>query len=213
MSGCLAAHGSRPITEAQQAQASDISRTCLHLDGCGPDRAQRGLPDAATPPEGPAFDNLAEETDDGFSGEYNLGYYDYYYYDEDFDWSQRENPCHASYYTPNRAIAKNVLASDVGLTAKRGEDGNTIVFVTDLQTAKPVTGVEVILYSFQLRELAKGFTDTDGKIILQTAEAPFAVVAKNGPQRGYLRLVNGEALMVSSFDVSGEVVQKGLKGF
>lgn len=169
--------------------------------------------DAAAPPEGPAFDNLAEETDDGFSGEYNLGYYDYHYYDEDFDWSQRENPCHASYYTPNRAIAKNVLASDVGLTAKRGEDGNTIVFVTDLQTAKPVTGVEVILYSFQLRELAKGFTDTDGKIILQTAEAPFAVVAKNGPQRGYLRLVNGEALMVSSFDVSGEVVQKGLKGF
>ena len=168
---------------------------------------------AGDPDESRVFDELSEEADDSFAGEYNMGYYDYYYYGEGFDWNQRENPCHDSYYTPNRAVSKNVLASDVGLTAKRGEDGRTLVFVTDLQTAKPITGVQVILYSFQLQEIGKDFTDTDGKVVVHTGEVPFAVVARNGVQRGYLRMVNGEALMVSNFDVSGEVIQKGLKGF
>ena len=171
----------------------------------------------ATPPED---SDLAEQFDteeddyDGYQGEY--GYYDEYddyYYGEGFEWSQRDNPCHVSYYTPNRSVSKNILASDLGLTVKRGEDGNTLVFITDLKTAKPIQGVEVSLYNYQMQSLTSATTDSEGKILAATKEPPFAVVAKNGVQRGYLRLVNGEALSVSSFDVSGDVVQKGLKGF
>ena len=163
------------------------------------------------------FESDDENTDEGYAGDYSYGYYedyyDEYYYGENFDWSQRDNPCSPSYYTSNRSVSKNILASDMGLTVKRGEDGNTIVFVTDLKSARPVGGVEVSLYNYQLQPVGSATTDSDGKITASSKDIPFAVVAKNGSQRGYLRLVNGEALMVSNFDVSGEVVQKGLKGF
>lgn len=160
-----------------------------------------------------AFDLSAELPDDSYAGPYNMDYYDGYYYGPGFDWRERDNPCHVSYYTPDRAVTRNIIASDIGLTVKRGEDGNTLAFVTDLRTATPLPGVSVTLHSFQLRELANGITDADGKVVLESTETPFAVVAQHGQQRGYLRMVNGEALMVSSFDVSGEVVENGLKGF
>ena len=159
------------------------------------------------------FESEEDVPDDSYENAYSYDYYDDFYYGENYDWQQRDNPCHPSYYTADRFVSKNILASDLGLTVKRGEDNNTLVFVTDLKTTKPLAGVEVTLYSFQLRDLGTQVTDQDGKIILSSKETPFAIVAKNGLQRGYLRLVNGEALMVSSFDVSGEVVQKGLKGF
>ncbi|MDQ2658126.1 MAG: MG2 domain-containing protein, partial [Bacteroidota bacterium] len=172
-------------------------------------------------PEGAVADPLEfeaeEDFEDGYAGEYNFGYYDNYYdeyyYGEDYDWDQRDNPCNSSYYTSNRAVSRNVLASDLGLTVKRGEDGNTMAFVTDLKSATPVSGVDVSLYNFQLQQIASAKTDGDGKISVNTRDVLFALVARNGSQRGYLRLANGEALLVSNFDVSGEVVQKGLKGF
>src|SRR5690606_18480719 len=40
------------------------------------------------------------------------GYEDYYYYD-DYNWQERDNPCHSSYYYGSRhAVTKNILASD-----------------------------------------------------------------------------------------------------
>jgi alpha-2-macroglobulin len=144
------------------------------------------------------------------------GYDDYYeedYYYGDFDWQQRDNPCHSSYYTGNRAIKKNILASDLGITAKRGDDGNIIVYVTDIKTAAPLSGVQIDVYNYQQQGIGSGVTDKDGKSEIQSKEIPFAMIAKNALQRGYLRLGDGDALSVSSFDVSGESVQKGLKGF
>ncbi len=162
------------------------------------------------------FESQDDSDNEGYLGDYNYEYYDdyfdYRYYGENFDWTQRDNPCHASYYTSNRAVFRNILASDLGLTVKRGEDGNTVVFVTDLKTARPLSGVEVSLYSYQLQKIGSGKSDSEGRVLVSAKETPFAVVAKNSDARGYLRLVNGEALLVSNFDVSGEVVQKGLKG-
>lgn len=159
------------------------------------------------------FEELDENLNDGYEGAYYFDYYDAYYYGDDFDWKERDNPCHSSYYTSNRSVAKNILASDLGLTAKRGEDGSTIIFVNDLKSTTPIAGVEVALYSFQLQNLGAAKTDKDGKVVISSEEVPFAVVARQGAQRGYLRLANGESLMTSNFDVSGHVVQKGLKGF
>ena len=42
---------------------------------------------------------------------------------------------------------------------------------------------------------------------------PFLLVAKNGDERGYLKLDDGNSLPLSRFDVGGDVVQNGLKGF
>lgn len=159
------------------------------------------------------FEAYEESPDDDYQGYYNFDYYNSYYYGEDYDWRQRDNPCHASYYTSSRSVSKNILASDLGLTAKRGEDGSTVVFATDLKTARPIAGVEVSLFTFQMVDAGTAKTDANGKVIIKSKKTPFAVVARHGAQRGYLRLANGEALMTSNFDVSGQVVQKGLKGF
>jgi alpha-2-macroglobulin len=39
------------------------------------------------------------------------------------------------------------------------------------------------------------------------------LIAKNGPERGYLKIDDGSSLALSRFDVSGEEVKNGLKGF
>jgi len=161
--------------------------------------------------EASQFDEYEEEYYSYDEGYYDS--YDEYYYYEDYDWEQRDNPCHSSYYTGNRAIRRNVLASDLGLTTKRGDDGNTLVFVTDLKTTQPISGVDVELYDFQQQLIGTAKTDNEGKAIVASKELPFALVAKSGVQRGYLKLGYGQALSVSNFDVSGEVVQRGIKGF
>lgn len=168
-------------------------------------------------------DNQEEITDDepeyeyeeyAYEGEYGYDYeYEDYYYYGDYDWEQRDNPCHSSYYTSNRIVRRNILASDLGLLAKSGGDGNTLIFVTDLKTTKPLSGVEVELYDFQQQIVGKATTDSDGRIEIESKEKPYVLVAKNGAQRGYLTLNDGNSLSLSNFDVSGEYVQKGLKGF
>ncbi len=152
-----------------------------------------------------------EQQDEG--EESNWDSYEEYYYSEEYDWEQRDNPCHASYYTGNRNIKKNVLASDLGLLAKRGTDGNTVVFVNDLKTTQPLSGVILELYDYQQQLIGTGSSGTDGKAVISTKEIPFLLLAKTGAQRGYLKLPDGESLSISNFDVGGEYVSKGLKGF
>ena len=62
--------------------------------------------------------------------------------------------------------------------------------------------------------MASGTTDDKGQVRLDISSGrPFYLIASQGTQRSYLRVDNGSALSLSSFDVSGEVVQKGIKGF
>ncbi|MCK6616708.1 MAG: MG2 domain-containing protein [Cyclobacteriaceae bacterium] len=138
--------------------------------------------------------------------------YEEYYYGEDYDWQERNNPCHSSYYNGEKNIRRNVLASDLGLIAKRGGDGSTVIFVTDIKTTKPIAGVTLDLYNYQQQVIGSASTGSDGKAVIQAKENPFVLVAKNGSQRGYLKLADGESLSLSNFDVSGERISKGLKG-
>ncbi len=139
--------------------------------------------------------------------------YDEYYYDEDYDWSERDNPCHSSYYTRSRNITRNIIASDLGLIAKRGGDGSTLVVVTDLKTTEPLAGVQLDLYDYQQQIIGTASTGADGKAVISSTQTPFALVARSGNQRGYLKLADGESLSLSNFDVGGETIERGLKGF
>ncbi|MCW5909978.1 MAG: hypothetical protein KIT62_02830 [Cyclobacteriaceae bacterium] len=169
--------------------------------------------------EGGEEGTIAEGTFEQWDGDESTGEesywdsYDEYYYYEDYDWSQRDNPCHSSYYTGNRTIKRNVMASDLGLLAKRGGDDNTLVVVNDLKTTLPVSGVEVEMYDYQQQLIATAKTGNDGKAVLNTTKKPFAIIAKNGTQRGFLKVQDGESLSLSNFNVSGQYVQNGLKGF
>ena len=142
----------------------------------------------------------------------------YYYYNNDYDWSdykyqERNDPCSNSYYS-NATVGRNVLASNLGLLAKAGEDGTMEVWVHDLITAKPLRGIQVKAYNYQNQELTSGKTDGEGQLTLSLKEdRPFYLIASDGKQRSYLRVDAGTSLSLSSFDVDGEVIQRGIKGF
>ncbi|MCD8137375.1 MAG: MG2 domain-containing protein [Parabacteroides gordonii] len=142
----------------------------------------------------------------------------YYYYNGDFNWNDynyndRNDPCSNSYYY-NKVEGKNVLATNLGLIAKAGEDNEMTVLVHNLISTNPENGVEVSVYNYQNQVLASGTTDGKGEVKLKIASGkPFYIIASLGYQRSYLRVDGGAALSLSSFDVSGEVVQKGIKGF
>ena len=158
---------------------------------------------------------IQDETQDN-DGDRESSYWDSYednYYGEDYDWQQRDNPCNSAYYTGEKNITKNVLASDLGLIAKRGGDGQTTVIVNDLKTTQPLAGVQLELYDYQQQLLGTANSGSDGKATLLTRKNPFVLVAKSGAQRGYLKLQDGESLSLSNFDVGGEQIRQGIKGF
>lgn len=134
-----------------------------------------------------------------------------YYYPNGYDWQQRENPCHVSYYR-NRSIITSLLASDIGLIAKIGVDNSMHVFTTDMKTAQPVPA-EITVLDYQLQELEIAQADPNGHVQLNPKRRPFLVVAKFQGQKSYLRLNDNTSLSMSNFDVSGERVKGSLKGF
>ncbi|MBD3240600.1 MAG: hypothetical protein GF331_08460 [Chitinivibrionales bacterium] len=141
--------------------------------------------------------------------------------ERDYDWYEyyqnRENPCHPAYYRPisghDISVSRNVIVSDIGMVAKRGASDTVLVVVTDLRTAQPMVGAAVTLLDYQQGVLAQGNTDRQGMVRLAADRKAFLAVAENGGQKGYLRLGDGDALSVSHFDVGGETVRKGLKGY
>lgn len=135
------------------------------------------------------------------------------YYPEGYTWRDRENPCTVSYYNSDQRISRNVLASDLGIIAKRGEDDQVIVFTTDLRTAQPKAGVDITLFDYQQQKMTSASTNADGKAELKADHEPYYIMASSGDQKGYLRIDDGTSLSLSDFDISGANVQKGIKGF
>ena len=131
-----------------------------------------------------------------------------------YDWEDRDNPEKPSYYMDaDRFPVVNLLSSNIGLLAQYA-DGNTLwAAATDLGSAKPYAGVELEAYDWQLQRIAKGKTDAKGLAELKVARKPFVLLARKGKTTGYLRLADGYEKSLSRFDVGGQTVQKGLKGF
>ena len=136
-----------------------------------------------------------------------------YYYDEDWEWRERDNPCSSSYYTRSRWVARNLLASNLGIIAKGGSAGTYHAYVTDLRTTEPVSDVTVEILNYQMQPLATAKTSSDGNAVLVTKEKPFLLIAKKDKQKGYLRMDDGRMMPLSRFDVSGQTVPKGIKGY
>lgn len=147
--------------------------------------------------------------DDWSSGYY---YYDYNDYGYDYHYSERDNPCKDSYYR-NKTVSRNVLISDIGVIAKAGADKKMHIVLTDLNTTDPISGATIKFYDYQQQFLGEATTDGEGMSITHLDRKPFVVVAEKDGQRGYLKLMDGESLSMSKFDVSGETVQHGVKGF
>ena len=168
----------------------------------------------------PEVSSQIEDQDISFEEE--LSYWDsyesYYEYDNeyyywDYDWNEREDPCSNSYYGNYRNVARNILSSDLGIIAKLGSERSMTFAVTDLLTTSAVPNVTIEIYNYQQQLIGTTQTGTDGLAEIHLDSQPFYLIAKNGNQRGYLKLDDGSSLSLSRFDVSGNVIQKGIKGF
>jgi alpha-2-macroglobulin len=129
-------------------------------------------------------------------------------------WHERENPCKHSYYrySEHTRDARNLLASNIGMLAKRDQSGKMIVVTTDLRTAQPLAGVKVTAMNYQNQPVVSEVSNGEGLINFQLKTAPFYLLADKGRQKGYLKVSQGTALPTSHFDVGGEKVSAGLKG-
>lgn len=159
----------------------------------------------------------AEESDDNFDEEQensfwdgSENYYNNYYYG--YDWNERDNPCHTSYYN-NKKVGINVLASDLGVTVKKGLNNSYFVAVNDIVNTNPVAGAKVTFYNFQQQQLGQVQTSADGTSIFDADNVAYFAIAENQGQKTYVKLNDGNALSVSKFKVSGMRLQKGIKGF
>lgn len=133
---------------------------------------------------------------------------------EAYDWSRRGDPCAAAYYRygENTSDTRNLLASNIGLLAKRDQRGRLLVVATQLRSGAALAGAKLSVRNYQHQEIGVGATDASGVATITPTGTPFLLVAEAGGQRGWLKLAPGVALPVSHFDVGGEVVAKGLKG-
>ncbi|MCH2197896.1 MAG: MG2 domain-containing protein [Flavobacteriales bacterium] len=163
-----------------------------------------------------------EEDWDSF-GEEESSYWDYfdtYWYSAwnnyywDYDYKQRDNPCHGTYYRQYRHTGRNFLTTDIGLTAKRGKDNKWMIVTTDIASGAPLSGASVQLLNYQGQEIDRAVSDADGFTQFEANDkVPFLCIASHNKQKSYLKLANGLGLSLSTFDVSGSATQNGLKGF
>ena len=144
----------------------------------------------------------------------------YYYYNGGtmdwsvYRWTERDNPCHPSYYmNSDRIAACNVFASNLGMIVKRNSLNKLWIAVSNILDTKPIGKAQVTAYNFQLQPIGKGETNGVGFVEITPKGVPFIIVAESEKQKAYVRVVDGEEQSVSRFDVGGKDIQKGLKGF
>ena len=138
----------------------------------------------------------------------------YNYRNNYYPWSDRENPCKKGYYdNEDRVVAQNILASNLGVIVKKGQNKEYHIVVNDILTTKPLANVKTTIYNYQQHEIASTKTDKDGfAVINQNKNAYFAIVT-DGQSTSYLKLDEGKTLSLSKFNVSGKQIKKGLQGF
>ncbi|MBS1634442.1 MAG: hypothetical protein JST26_00875 [Bacteroidetes bacterium] len=153
-------------------------------------------------------ENNDEEKDWDYYSAYDDYYDDYYYY----DYANRDNPCSKAYYN-NKSVSRNILSTNIGMIAKRGNNGQISVFCSDIITAKPLSNVTIEAYDFQQQKLKTLTTGAEGVATLDLKHKPFVIIARRGSERTYLKLDDGSSLSLSMFEVDGQEIQKGIKGF
>ncbi len=129
--------------------------------------------------------------------------WEYRYDYGNFKWEQTEDPCYPAYYSPEKYISRNLLASDMGLTAKQNDNGHIWIYTSTLGTVEPKSGVEIEIYDFQQQLMVKKVTSSTGEVTADIPRKAFFIVATDGDQKGYLRMADGLSMSLSEFDVAG----------
>lgn len=152
------------------------------------------------------------KADDAIWDVQNPWIWDNYYDWSQYNWREADDPDKPSYYMDaDRFPSIRLLASDIGLVAEYAGGEDLWIAATDLVTAKPLSGVQLEVYDYQLQNIGTVKTGGDGLAQLKVPHRPFAIVGKAGGSTAYLKL--GTERSLSRFDVGGEVLKEGLKAF
>ena len=157
-----------------------------------------------------AYEENEEEVKEDDVNYSNNGYD--YYYEQDYEWRESQDPC-SGYYFYNTKIGTNILASDLGVIVKRGNDKSIAVAVSNIVDTEPVSGATVELYNFQQQKIADSKTDGDGMANFSLNKYAYFAIVTDGKSSTYVKLDDNLSLSVSNFDVSGATLEKGLKGY
>lgn len=156
--------------------------------------------------------DYAEAEKWNYINDWSHDYYEYDYF-EGYDYRLEDDPCSHSFYR-NKSVVKNIYASDIGVIAKTGTNGQTLIAVTNIVTTQPIQGAVVKVYDYQQQLITDIRTDATGIAKTKALKAtPFFIVVEHNNQKGYLRLGNGNALPLSRFDIDGATIQEGIKGY
>jgi uncharacterized protein YfaS (alpha-2-macroglobulin family) len=151
------------------------------------------------------LDEREEQYWDNLIYSYNNNYY---------NWRDRKNPCKKAYYdNEDRIVSANILASNLGVIAKKGTNKSYFFAVTDILTTNPVSGAKVTIYNYQQQEIAQNITDNQGLTGMDVDKNAFFAIVSNGKHKTYIKLDDGHSLSLSKFNISGKKLQQGLKGF
>lgn len=136
--------------------------------------------------------------------------YDYKEYRYDGEWGDPNG-----YYFYNYVEQlKNIVVSDLAVTAKMGRNDVVDAYVFQISDATPASGAEVTAFNFQRQQLAKASADSKGHVQLKCANRPAFIVATDRKgSKSVIKLSDGNALSYSRFNVDGEPVEKGVIGF
>ena len=138
----------------------------------------------------------------------------YSYNDHYYNWRDREDPCKKAYFdSSDKVVSANILASNLGVIAKKGENKSYFFAVTDILTTNPVSEAKVTIYNYQQQEIASSITDSQGITGMDVDKNAYFAIVSNKKNKTYLKLDDGHSLSLSKFNVSGKKLQKGLKGF
>lgn len=139
----------------------------------------------------------------------------YWHYYADYYRTNNYTPCQSGFYYRS-ARTRNIIASQIGLIAKRDRQNTYHIFTSHINTSQPLPNVRVQLYDYQKNVIKEAYTDGAGMttIKIKDDDEPFLLVANSGKQKSYLKIQDGRSNSLSKFQVSGVAPNdEGVKGF
>lgn len=180
--------------------------------GFRPDYVSNKCEDMPPPPhEIPA---VGEKNDQGqYTSFYDENWDGLWGYYSGYNWQKRQDPCGYEYYCRENFTARNIIPSNIGIIAKRSTTNELFVACTRLSSAESLSGANIEIYSYQMQKIAEGTTDNQGMVKIKVMGEPAFIVARNGKEKGYLKITSGQDFNLSQYEIEGTESIKGLKGY
>ncbi|MEM9548543.1 MAG: MG2 domain-containing protein [Bacteroidota bacterium] len=132
---------------------------------------------------------------------------------ENYNWSDRNNPCKSSYYNSSRFVTRNMLGSNIGIIAKRNKENRIHLILSDLRTVAPLAGAQVNFYDYQQQKITSATSGDQGMLTAELDRKPAFAIVTHVNDYGYINLQDQHANSLSEFEVSGRSKKKGLDGY